>query len=365
MTAKKNWLHGLLCVASVAACDDSHTKGAEPEPLEQSSFSFPGDAEPNDNNAIGPFCCTGQTVTVNHKDGYAVGYVYYFNSHGQAFIGPTEDSTIYPNLEIEVAALEDAANPDSPMIEGNVVIHPAGHSEERVYEVAVGQLVYSFTLHGAKLWPEGEAPEGFLFDAAKPTLDMDVHVLEPGEPVALAEPLAYGTHSVHDGDTLQFADQRLNVGFAAQSVTLASGDHELTRVAEGVTRFAPLDASSDDPMNEPGITAEVRKLDGDSAWISVDSYLPTQRGLAPGPINLDAGDFLVTDGGFFQLLSTRADGTVEGRFVSDQGEPQDIQGKAGSVLELPGVDSSRFSPLEVYGGYIHFDFADDTDAASP
>ncbi|TKC94182.1 hypothetical protein [Polyangium fumosum] len=45
----------------------------------QSTFLLPDEATSNENDYIGPFCCTGVTATIESIEGHPVGYAYFFN----------------------------------------------------------------------------------------------------------------------------------------------------------------------------------------------------------------------------------------------------------------------------------------------
>ncbi len=69
--------------------------------LENPTFTFPGAGEPNRNAAIGPFCCTGRTVTIRRTDGSIAGYVYFYAWTGQAYnIGK---SSGFPTIDLLIS----------------------------------------------------------------------------------------------------------------------------------------------------------------------------------------------------------------------------------------------------------------------
>ena len=86
--------------------------------MKQLSFLRPSEGTPNNNAHIGPFCCTGVTAVAEAKDGYAVGYAYFFTWHGQAY---TDGTTGFaPDVAIMLAGLEDVHDPTSKLIEAEI-----------------------------------------------------------------------------------------------------------------------------------------------------------------------------------------------------------------------------------------------------
>jgi len=80
---------------------------------------LPGDGAQNNNQAIGPFCCTGETLTIRRRDGKAAGYVYFYGWKGQTYtVGGNR--SFAPDIEILVSGLADPTNPSSEQEKSSV-----------------------------------------------------------------------------------------------------------------------------------------------------------------------------------------------------------------------------------------------------
>ena len=91
--------------------------------LQRYSFRFREEAQPNSNGSIGPFCCTGRTVTVRREDGGPVGYAYFFGWKGQAY-KTSPNSSKAPDIQILVSGLANLADLNSES-RGNAICFSA------------------------------------------------------------------------------------------------------------------------------------------------------------------------------------------------------------------------------------------------
>lgn len=130
--------------------------------LQKDSFRFPEDGQPNNNGRIGPFCCTGRTVTIKRTDGIPVGYAYFFGWNGQAYITSPKSSAA-PEIKILVSSLADLSDPNSPSQQGSISFLAGEMSPGASRSARVGALEFKITileaaqvnLHGATYFDMG------------------------------------------------------------------------------------------------------------------------------------------------------------------------------------------------------------------
>ncbi|MDI1446784.1 hypothetical protein [Polyangium sp. 6x1] len=138
--------------------------------LVQSTFLLPDEGTPNNNEAIGPFCCTGVTATIEAIEGHPVGYAYFFGWTGQAYNGGDGDSYA-PGVEILIAGLEDVHDPQSALVESVIAID--GSEMDRCTErsVKAGQLRFTVTLLNVT---KNHKPDYFDMGSLEARLDVSV-----------------------------------------------------------------------------------------------------------------------------------------------------------------------------------------------
>ena len=83
--------------------------------LARARFNLPGDGVKNRNKRIGPFCCTGETVTVPTKSGDPAGYVYFFDFPGGG--KRVGSRSVARNFAVGVSGLAILSDPKSKQIE--------------------------------------------------------------------------------------------------------------------------------------------------------------------------------------------------------------------------------------------------------
>ncbi len=120
---------------------------ASPPELRKTSFAFPGGGEKNNNQAIGPFCCTGETATVASADGQPLGYIYFFGWQGQAY--NQGNTSVAPSVEILVSGLADLSNPRSPMEKASVLFLASDGGTRKT--VRAGGLSFEVSLEAQSL----------------------------------------------------------------------------------------------------------------------------------------------------------------------------------------------------------------------
>lgn len=115
----------------------------------RSRFKYPDDAERNGNRHIGPFCCTGETLTIRGKNNTKLGYVYFFGWGGQAY--NTNKGAVFPSMEILVAGVR--GEQDGSLHKTRILIPASEDSLKKRFHVKVGCVSYVFSDVKAKLTP--------------------------------------------------------------------------------------------------------------------------------------------------------------------------------------------------------------------
>jgi hypothetical protein len=116
----------------------------------QTSFILPNDGKSNNNQSIGPFCCTGHTATVVGNDGYAVGYIYFYAWDGQAYnVG--NNRSIAPNIKILMSGLKDLSMANSTQQESSVFFSANEMINGNSRSTQAGSLYYTATIDKANL----------------------------------------------------------------------------------------------------------------------------------------------------------------------------------------------------------------------
>jgi hypothetical protein len=134
--------------------------------LDRTRFYLPGDGIRNNNQRIGPFCCTGETAIVYTNRGYPAGYVYFFGWVGQSYnVG---DTSIAPDIQILVSGLANLSKPTSQQLQ-NVISFRASEMRPGVSRSArAGSLYYTVTIERAKI------RDGNFFDMGSVAIRVDV-----------------------------------------------------------------------------------------------------------------------------------------------------------------------------------------------
>ncbi|MFO0548661.1 MAG: hypothetical protein U0271_09750 [Polyangiaceae bacterium] len=157
-------LVGLVALSGLlAACEEPNS------PFVETEFLLPDDAEQNDNGSIGPFCCTGRTVTVETKSGHEAGYAHFFFWDGQAF---SDDKTSYaPNVIIDIAALADVEDETSELLQSRIFFDGNELAVGESRSQQVGAIIFTATVEEVDTYTfDGES----YFDMA--TLKMSLTV---------------------------------------------------------------------------------------------------------------------------------------------------------------------------------------------
>lgn len=153
-----------------------------PEPeddpfLKKSSFHLPTEGTPNDNKAIGPFCCTGTTAVVEAKDGYPVGYVYFYTWEGQAYTNG--DTSFAPDVSIQVAGLEDAHDAQSKLIKSQIAWKASEMTVGSARSEQAGDVI--FTANIEHVDTHGDSSGTTYFDMSTLAVRVDISVASAGD----------------------------------------------------------------------------------------------------------------------------------------------------------------------------------------
>lgn len=95
---------------------EPHRSSEQPPPrakvvLSKTTFTLPGDGQKNKNRTIGPFCCTGETATIQTSKGVPVGYIYFYDFDGGYNLSPTK--SVATSIKVLVSGASDLLSPDT------------------------------------------------------------------------------------------------------------------------------------------------------------------------------------------------------------------------------------------------------------
>ncbi|MFO0591357.1 MAG: hypothetical protein U0441_27665 [Polyangiaceae bacterium] len=114
------------------------------------SFEMPEDGTPNNNGFVGPFCCTGKTAVVKADDGAELGYAYFYDWKGQAYL-TGEDSSMAPDVTIHVAGLTDIVTPSKTLEKADISFTADELVAGTSRAAQAGALVFTVTVEHAEL----------------------------------------------------------------------------------------------------------------------------------------------------------------------------------------------------------------------
>jgi hypothetical protein len=119
---------------------------------------LPGDGLPNNNQAIGPFCCTGETAIVTRNDNNPVGYIYFYSWRGQSYNFGSGSISIAPDMEIPVSGLADMSDLKSEQIKSSVYFAAQEMNTGNWHSTQAGQLYYKVTILRANVVTRDNMP---------------------------------------------------------------------------------------------------------------------------------------------------------------------------------------------------------------
>ncbi len=148
-----------LCVLIISGCGGSTTlsghndsdpndsgtssantgnSAADAGTLVQSNFDFPVDGT---TGIVGPFCCTGKTVTITARDGETLGYAYFYDWKGSAYnVGSTSYAT---DFDVLVAAKEMGTQDAAAVLKGDLDFDAHQLKTGMSKSVEVGDLLFT------------------------------------------------------------------------------------------------------------------------------------------------------------------------------------------------------------------------------
>ncbi len=137
--------------------------------LAKTTFVFPGDGQRNQNQAIGPFCCTGETATVATTGGTPVGYIYFYDFQDAVNVSGAESAARI--VRILVSGASDFADPSGSQVRQAIEFIAGKKGSGRT--VVAGQLRFTATLERARLLKDA----GSRFDMGSLVIRVDVEHL--------------------------------------------------------------------------------------------------------------------------------------------------------------------------------------------
>jgi hypothetical protein len=163
------WGLALLSGAMAVGCGDEPDAGRR-ESL--GSYVLPRDAIPNDNAAVGPFCCTGHTLVVPDTQGQGtLGYLHFFFWEGQAH-AVSETESIAPDLYLAVSARRTLGSGQGDEVLDRITFSGEELRPGASKRLRIGALEYIATLTNVETVSYKGAPY-FLMS----TLEVSVDVL--------------------------------------------------------------------------------------------------------------------------------------------------------------------------------------------
>lgn len=175
----------------ISACRMLSSAAAElAQSMPFASFVLPQDGTPNNNGFIGPFCCTGRTVTVL-RDGTPLGYIYFYSWEGQAYtLGP--DHAVAPDLQIGLSGLREVADPTSPQEQSTVSFLARELVPGTTQTAQAGGVYFTVTVLAVSLEAVDQQP---YFDMGTISVGVEVFLTVPTRTGVLENPRPGSVHS--------------------------------------------------------------------------------------------------------------------------------------------------------------------------
>jgi hypothetical protein len=79
---------------------------AHAQVVQNRTIEFPGGGTKNDNRAVGPFCCTGETAIIHDVEGKPAGYIYFYDFSGAINIGANQSAVSTVGILISSASTQ-------------------------------------------------------------------------------------------------------------------------------------------------------------------------------------------------------------------------------------------------------------------
>jgi len=139
--------------------------------LANTSFRLPGDGQKNNNQSIGPFCCTGETVTIQTNENIPVGYIYFYDFEDAVNVSPTKSAA--GKIKILVSGPSRLSQQGSQQVKQQMVFAANNYSKGQTESVQAGELRFVATLENAVV--DGSA--GARFDMTSFRVRVDVQAV--------------------------------------------------------------------------------------------------------------------------------------------------------------------------------------------
>lgn len=140
--------------------------------LPQNVYLLPDDGQPKNNHPIGPFCCTGSTVTVVDADGNPVGYIYYADFDESHTIGGT---TCAKRFTILVSARAQMSDPYGPQERSRIDFIADRMKSGATGRTRAGSFIFTAVLQRATLRRLNIGRGGLFYELGTPKVTVMVH----------------------------------------------------------------------------------------------------------------------------------------------------------------------------------------------
>ncbi|MCK5726497.1 MAG: hypothetical protein KAH22_06715 [Thiotrichaceae bacterium] len=120
---------GLLCALLSLGCNLTGPNHFNPK---KTQYNLMKSAVSNHNRQIGPYCCSGKTLTIKNQDNEPIGYIHL-----------AKKSKAYPKLEVLVSGISSTLQPQPEIINSKLII-AADKAHKKEYTVNVGCVSYLF-----------------------------------------------------------------------------------------------------------------------------------------------------------------------------------------------------------------------------
>jgi len=135
---------GMFAASLAAGLAGCGGKAVDADAAPLATFAFPAAGVSNDNDYVGPFCCTGRTATVRDADGAEIGYSHFFGFDGG--LNVEEGRSVASRLEIWVAGRSQLADPSSELVMAEVAFTVGELAVGETKSVAAGALEFDVVI---------------------------------------------------------------------------------------------------------------------------------------------------------------------------------------------------------------------------
>lgn len=121
-------------------------------------YVFPGGGEMNMNKPIGPFCCTGETATVQSVFGVPLGYIHFYDVEDAINVSNTRSAAT--KIKVNVSGASDLASPENSQVKKTIVFVAGRSARGDTISVLAGNLRFTVTLTDMRI----DRTSGIRFD---------------------------------------------------------------------------------------------------------------------------------------------------------------------------------------------------------